>query len=303
LIYRSDWCFIGGTNIISSKLNPYGLWRVSSEDARVFGSTRTVLLGAGWNDYQSVPSPFTSKFLRTALSHSIVHSVRDNYTREKLFQIGIGAVGTSCMTTWGLTPSHCLEIPKRKAQSVVTTITEWRKEPEADKMLLALLKRHYRKVYFFPQQESDAAYLDQLGYGDLPLASTTSQGYTEFLRNEDVDFIGTRLHGGIRALQTKRRALILAVDNRAAEISRDTGLPVVARTDEAAITDWIEGGRPTTLDLPVAAIEEWKAQFRGATGNAQPAPVKAPRPKPDWKRAPLGWELVKKVQRATWGRM
>jgi hypothetical protein len=43
----------------------------------------------------------------------------------------------------------------------------------------------------------------------------------------DVDFVGARLHGGIRALQRGRRTLTIALDNRAREIAGDTGMPVV----------------------------------------------------------------------------
>jgi hypothetical protein len=108
----------------------------------------------------------------------------------------------------------------------------------------------------------DLHYLDAFGRTDVSIVNPTVEAYTRFLANEDVDFVGTRLHGGIRALQKGRRALILAVDNRAAEISKDTGLPVLPRTDLAGIEEWIEGGAETRLDLPQQAIEDWRAQFR-----------------------------------------
>jgi hypothetical protein len=87
------------------------------------------------------------------------------------------------------------------------------------------------------------------------------RSYTAFLDNEDVDFIGTRLHGGIRAMQKGHRALIIGIDNRATEIGRDTNLPVVQRQDLAAIEAWIDGGRATEIILPMAAIQGWKAQL------------------------------------------
>ena len=51
--------------------------------------------------------------------------------------------------------------------------------------------------------------------------------YDNFLKKHEVDFIGTRLHGGIRALQHKRRSIIIGIDNRATELNRDFNLPVV----------------------------------------------------------------------------
>lgn len=47
----------------------------------------------------------------------------------------------------------------------------------------------------------------------------------------DIDYVGTRLHGKIRVLNREKRAIILAVDNRAIEIANDTALPVVRRED------------------------------------------------------------------------
>jgi polysaccharide pyruvyl transferase WcaK-like protein len=82
------------------------------------------------------------------------------------------------------------------------------------------------------------------------------------LRNESVDFIGLRLHAGIRSLQRSRRTLIVAIDNRATEISKDTNLPVVARGDLKAIESWITTSSPTKIQLPEAAIASWKQQFQ-----------------------------------------
>ncbi len=62
-------------------------------------------------------------------------------------------------------------------------------------------------------------------------------------------------------MQHNRRALIIPVDNRAAEISVSTDLPVASRTDPAAIERWILNPRPTSLTLPTNGIEEWKSQF------------------------------------------
>ncbi len=81
------------------------------------------------------------------------------------------------------------------------------------------------------------------------------------LDHEDVDFVGARLHGGIRALQRGRRALIVPVDNRAAEISKSTVLPVASRDEPEAIERWILDPQPTRIVLPWSAIAQWKAQF------------------------------------------
>lgn len=44
-----------------------------------------------------------------------------------------------------------------------------------------------------------------------------------------LDFVGTRLHAGIRVLQHKRRSIILGIDNRAPEKAIGFNLPVCPR--------------------------------------------------------------------------
>jgi hypothetical protein len=112
------------------------------------------------------------------------------------------------------------------------------------------------------QQPEDFAYAAALGDGRIKLIPPNLASYTQYLQQNHVDYIGSRLHGGIRALQTGKRSLILAVDNRAVEISKDTGLPVVKRDNVAAIERWITTPAPTRLKLPTAAINEWMGQFK-----------------------------------------
>ena len=79
--------------------------------------------------------------------------------------------------------------------------------------------------------------------------------------NHDIDFIGSRLHGGIRALNYKRRALIIGVDNRATEINRDTNLPFISRENIEHANKWINSVSKTEIHLPNDNINEWKSQF------------------------------------------
>ncbi|HJG62994.1 MAG TPA: hypothetical protein K8W21_08480, partial [Enorma massiliensis] len=83
------------------------------------------------------------------------------------------------------------------------------------------------------------------------------------LERDDVDYVGTRLHAGIRALNHGRRSLVVTVDNRARHISQDTGLPTLERTELGEkLTDWINGSYATEIVLPEEAIAAWKAQFK-----------------------------------------
>lgn len=260
-VRKSAWCFIGGTNLLSSVINPWNLWRLDRQAANAFGSSRTICLGTGWNDYMESPTLESQMLLNTALSSDYLHAVRDKYTQNHLDSIGIKSVFTSCPTTWVLSPALCSRIPTAKAKTAVITLSAWRAEIELDKSWIQVVRKKYDEVFFFSQMQEDFEYLSALGFDDIKIVAATVKAYDGFLANHDVDFIGTRLHGGIRALQKGRRALILSIDNRAAEMGRDTGLPVLPRSDSTAIEKWIDGAPPVTIALPEDEISTWKNQF------------------------------------------
>lgn len=88
------------------------------------------------------------------------------------------------------------------------------------------------------------------------------KGFDTVLANEDIDFVGTRLHGGIRALQKKKRSLIIAVDNRAIELGADTGLPVIDRSClEKELLRWYDHDFRPDIILPETGIGEFMGQF------------------------------------------
>ncbi|WP_164844065.1 polysaccharide pyruvyl transferase family protein [Croceicoccus ponticola] len=253
---------IGGTNLLSSFMLKYRQWQIGIRDARKLGPI--TLMGVGWWQYQPNPDLYTRMVLRTALSESGLHSVRDNYTREKLASIGINnVVNTSCPTTWQLTPEHCAMIPRDKGREVVLTLTDYNRSPQFDNHLIATLLGAYDAVYFWPQGTGDLEYGQQLGLLEKTnLIGPTLAAYDAVLDQRPVDFFGTRLHAGIRAMQKGRRATIVAIDNRSSEISRDIGLPTVHRDDlPHAIDLAINGHQETKLSVPFDQIERWKAQF------------------------------------------
>lgn len=259
LLAKSDMAFVAGTNILASNMEACVLWKLYPWDGFAFDNA--VLLGCGWLNYMKAPNGYSKWLLSKVLSSKWQHAVRDTYTLEKLGDIGRSAVNTSCPTMWGLTPEHCRRVSKEKGRSVVTNLTFYQARPELDRPLLELLKDRYAKVYFWPQQQEDMAYFEALAVSGIEIVNPSVAAFDQLLEGDDVDMVGTRLHAGIRGLQKLRRALILSVDNRATEISKDTGLPVVARGDLAAVQDWIDGAVPLDIRLPDAAIAGWKAQF------------------------------------------
>jgi polysaccharide pyruvyl transferase WcaK-like protein len=272
-VKRSDYTFIGGTNLLSSRMSTKSQWRVSW--LSTLWMNRAICLGVGWNDYSHGATFASRLLLRRLLDGETMHSARDAYSLSRIAELGVDVVNTACPTMWGLTDFHCEGIPREKSEDVVFTLTCWRTNIEADRALIRLLKSRYRRVHFFSQQREDYDYLQRFDISGIRIITPTTKGYTHFLENEEVDYVGTRLHGGIRALQQGRRTLILGVDNRGLEIHRDTGLPVIPRDKLADIEGWIDGTAATTVRLPWAAINQWRRQFGIESHDmvASPAPA------------------------------
>ena len=187
----------------------------------------------GWGEYQDACSDYSRMVYNMMLNPCLTHSVRDQYTLEKLQGAGIrNVINTGCPTTWALTPEFCKAIPTGKASDVVTTITDYRRDIERDNEMLRILSRSYDHVYLWLQGKCDEEYLHTL---EIPHNLTTIPAslaaYEEVLARGGVDYVGTRLHAGIHALNYKIRSIILAVDNRATEMGRDVHLPVIQRND------------------------------------------------------------------------
>ena len=260
IVAASQFAIVGGTNLLDSHaLSKNALWKLRLLDTLKLRSA--LLLGVGWRGYAEPASRTTKAVLKRVLSPDMQHSVRDSYTAEKLRAVIPNVTNTACMTMWKLTPEWCAGLPRKRAASAVTNLTFYRPDPAADTAMLKLLVAKYQSVYFWPQQFEDQAYFESLGVDGVRGLNPNLRSYTRFLEAEDVDFIGTRLHGGIRAMQHKHRALVIGIDNRATEINKDTNLPVIQRGQIAGIEAWIDGGAATTIVLPAEAIAAWKRQL------------------------------------------
>lgn len=255
-----DLTFVGGTNLLSSYMNKYKQWNISIK--RAFQIKNAVLLGVGWWQYQDSPSLYTKMLLNLALSRDFVHSVRDSYTLEKMRSMGYrNVMNTGCPTMWPLAGFQPEEYEKVKQSNVLVMLTDYYKSIEIDRKLLDILFANYKDVYFWPQGRGDEAYIKELNY-PVKLLGHNIAAFVEFLNTGiDFDYVGTRLHGGVRCLLEKKRALILAVDNRAREIAKDTNLNVLDRKDIEGIANWINGPTETKLAINTENINKWKRQF------------------------------------------
>ena len=131
--------------------------------------------------------------------------------------------------------------------------------------MLDLLLKLYEHVSVWIQGKYDKEYLRFYPqFSKLSIIEGTLDAYEALLTNDDIDYVGTRLHAGIKALNMKRRSIIIAIDNRAVEIARDTNLPVIYREKvNTELEPMIKSKIKTEIELPLENIERWKRQFTG----------------------------------------
>jgi polysaccharide pyruvyl transferase WcaK-like protein len=108
----------------------------------------------------------------------------------------------------------------------------------------------------------DYTYFQGLNINGVRVIGQNLHSYDHVLANEELDYVGSRLHGGIRALQFKKRTLVIGVDHRSVEIANDTSFPVLQRTELHKLESWITGRVPTQIKLPAEVITNWKANLR-----------------------------------------
>lgn len=262
-IVKMKFTFVGGSNLLSSNMNKRNQWKINLIDALFIKNA--ILFGVGWWQYQNKPNFYTKMLLKRVLKSDYIHSVRDSFTEKQLLSIGItNVINTACPTTWTLTENHCKLIPKKKSDSVVFTLTDYMKDKVYDNKLIEILEKNYNNIYFWIQGSEDLVYLKSISSNEkIKLIAPSLAEYDKVLMNsEGIDYIGTRLHAGIRALQKKVRTIIIAIDNRATEKSKDINLKIIQRNNiEEKLDSLINEEFETKIKLPLEKINKWKAQF------------------------------------------
>lgn len=269
----SDYTFIGGTNLLSGVYHGKNSmqWKVGFSESRYLNNA--IGLGVGWSNYKSYkevqyqPFVFLQKLLYKRLMNSkIYHSVRDSYTKNKFEKYGVKCINTACVTMWQLTHDHLINIPKNKSSAAVMTITDYCNSNEyllAYKEMIEVVLKNYSIVFLWLQSLQDFEMLEQLnvkGAEKIKILPPNLEAYNAVLE-QGVDYVGTRLHGGIRALQKGDRALIIEVDNRATEIAKDTNLPTLNYKNLNQLDHWINHSQEMDIHVPFDNIAEWKSQF------------------------------------------
>ena len=263
-VRNADLCFVGGSNLLWFRPFPAASWKFGIRG--LLNYRELILMGVGWGSYAIKPNYYGYILTNLILSKKFKHSVRDGFTESVVdthFKIE-NVLNTACPTMWFLEHIQNLDRNHSKGDACIFSLTDYDKNPSNDAQLINILVHHYgSELLFWAQGKGDLEYCRSLGY-DGKVIDRSIDGFIALLKQGyRFDYIGTRLHAGVLCLEHNVRTLILAIDNRAKEISNDTGLPTVARDDFNAINNWIESSEIPKIKLPINNINSWRLQFKG----------------------------------------
>lgn len=256
--------FVGGSNIlIPDLLTHFPQWNINIFNYQPMKGCIMVGVGAG-SGAEGKIDWYTKHVYQRLLNREFCHSARDERSKQYMERLGLKAINTGCVTMWMLTPEFCATIPTKKADRVVYTITATSdlQNLKKDQAILDTLLRNYREVYFWPQGVEDYDYFHHLKNTEtVHILQASKKAYDVYLTNNETDYVGTRLHGGVYAMRHGRRAIIIAIDERARAINEKNHLNCIDYNGidglEAKITSEFE----TEIVMDFDAIRRWKSQF------------------------------------------
>lgn len=259
---EAKYKFICGSNLMwKDMLKPRPVFNVNLWNCRAYANS--VLMGVGVGQAQSKTNLYTKKLYEKILSKEYIHSTRDQAAADFLTDLGYKAINTGCPTMWCLTSDFCSEIPEGKAENVVFTLTDYGREKEYDQKLIDILKNEYKKVYFWIQGAFDMEYFNSFeNTEDIIIISPDIDEYSAILDMPDIEYVGTRLHAGLFAMQHKKRTIILAIDNRARDMKDAYDLHVLERKDIDQLPEKINSSFKTDVRLRQQNIDLWLSQFK-----------------------------------------
>ena len=249
-----------GTNFLKSNLGPSG----SSNwvfDVKMIHMKNFILFAAGSGNFGEYSS-YSCVIWNTLLHNGWLHSVRESDTEDELLHKWkvSNVINTGCVTLFGgKVDEMCKDIPTRKASKVILTVNGSRKDAKLDLFLFSLCEELYDEVYFWPQGDQDLDWISSIyDLAKVKVVERTLDAYNQVLMMDDLDYIGSRLHGGIHAMAHGKRSLIIAIDNRAVAFHKDTNIPIIygsqvrSSLGERILTDW-----KTDIHLDYESIEQW----------------------------------------------
>ncbi|CAM3963113.1 polysaccharide pyruvyl transferase family protein [Lederbergia lenta] len=257
---EAKYKFVGGSNLLTmDMLTHFPQWNINIFN---YGPLKgSILVGVGAGKGNKV-NTYTKILYRKVLSQEYYHSVRDERTKKILSEMGFKSINTGCATMWSLTPEFCKEIPVHKSESVIFTLTHHAKDIKSDQLLIDTLNKNYKNVYFWVQDSDDLVYLRNLKHTEnIQIVPPTIDDY-ETILNTDIDYIGTRLHGGIFAMRQKKRSIIIGIDERAHGMNETYNLNIIDRKDLDNLDVMINSEIKTEVQVDFNAVNKWFDQFR-----------------------------------------
>lgn len=260
----ADLKFAGGSNLLVKDLKThYPQWNIHPFNSKPLNGVILVGVGAGTGDYTN---KYTTNLYKKVLNEAYIHSVRDERSKQYVESLGLQAINTGCVTMWMLTPEFCRTIPTKKADRCVFTLTgkgSDQKVLEEDQQLLDTLLQNYDEVNFWIQGDLDFGYLKRMkNIENINIIPPSIEVYDRLLSEENLDYVGTRLHGGVYAMRHGKRAIIIAIDERATEINKRNNLNCITQKDiESKLEKMIQSEFVTEIKMPFDAIKQWKEQF------------------------------------------
>lgn len=258
---NADIKFAGGSNLLVKDLKThYPQWNIHPYNSAPLSGTILVGVGAGAGENSNI---YTTKLYKKILNHEYYHSVRDE--RSKVYiekELGLKAINTGCVTMWMLTPEFCKTIPVKKAKNALITLTARPELNVNEQKMIDIVKKNYSKVYCWIQGDRDLEYFNRFENTEgIELILPNIEAYESVLDKEELDYIGTRLHGGIYAMRHKKRTIIIAIDERAKEIHKGNNLNCLMINEVDKLDAMINSEFETRIKMPFDEIERWKEQF------------------------------------------
>ena len=254
--------FVGGSNILAKNMfTHYPQWNINWFNCKPFQGSILVGVGVGTGEQNS--NWYTRHLYNRVLSHDFMHSVRDERSKRYVQdELGLKAINTGCVTMWMLTPEFCKTIPSKKSERVVFTLTKRGEFDERDQYLIDTLNDNYNEIFFWPQGIDDYDYFHKFNHIEsIKVLQANKDSYHAYLNDNDTDYVGTRLHGGVYAMRHGRRAIIIAIDERAREINMANHLNCIDVKEINQLSEYINSEFETKVVMDFEAINRWKSQF------------------------------------------
>ena len=224
-----------------------------------------ILLGVGTDKNTNKLNGYTRRLYKKILSKSFIHSVRDEATKNLLEDMGFKAINTGCPTMWKFTEDFCAAIPQSKSGKVVFTLTDYNTDFEKDSKLIDILLKNYKEVYFWVQGVFDMEYFSKFKNTDkIHIISPTLEAYSAILSMDDIEYVGTRLHAGMFALQHKKRTIILTIDDRTRSIKQSYNINCIERKEISGLEKMIYSTLSSNISINEKNISRFLAQFETA---------------------------------------